>query len=225
MVKCFCHCRVPNAHSDHSLVCSSVNRMITSRHNLMEASWRRIMGRADIASTQEPTLAEHIPAVGHADASRCARTAARGDILAMFPRRLTIWDVSVTHPGRKTIVREAAATAGSAAKARDAAKYAHYNTTGSALYRFVPLSHESNGHMGLPAHRLLNELANVASSSGAVEKLRFVESALRELSVTLCRGNLRIVSAYAALNARIRGSALIPGLPVPTADAGAMDTV
>jgi hypothetical protein len=79
--------------------------------------------------------------------------------------------------------------------------------------------------MGLPAHRLLNELANVASSTGAVEKTRFVESALRELSVALCRGNHRIVSAYAALNARITGSALIPGLPVPTADAGAMDTL
>ena len=33
------------------------------------------------------------------------------------------------------------------------------------------------------------------------------------------------VAAYAALNVRMSGSALIPGLPVPTADAGAMDAV
>ena len=35
----------------------------------------------------------------------------------------------------------------------------------------------------------------------------------------------RIVAAYAALNARMTRSALIPGLPVPTADAGAMDAM
>jgi hypothetical protein len=89
----------------------------------------------------------------------------------------------------------------------------------------VPLSHESYGRLGQPASKLLNELANLASSTGAVEKPRFVESALQELSISLCRGNHRIVSAYAALNTRITGSALIPGLPVPTADAGAMDAM
>ena len=89
----------------------------------------------------------------------------------------------------------------------------------------VPLSHESYGRLGQPASQLLNELAILASSSGAVGKAQFVESALRELSVTLCRGNHRIVAAYAALNARMTGRALIPGLPVPTADAGAMDAM
>ena len=90
----------------------------------------------------------------------------------------------------------------------------------------VPLSHESYGRLGQPASQLLNELAILASSSGAVGKAHFVESALRELSVTLCRGNHRIVAPYAALNARgLTGRALIPGLPVPTADAGAMDAM
>ena len=56
-------------------------------------------------------------------------------------------------------------------------------------------------------------------------KAQFVESALRELSVYLCRGNHRIVAAYTALNARMSGSALIPGLPVPTADVSAMDAI
>ena len=51
---------------------------------------------------------------------------------------------------------------------------------------------------------------------------QFVESALRELSVSLCRGNHRIVAAYAALDVCMSGSALIPGLPVPTAADGAM---
>ena len=35
----------------------------------------------------------------------------------------------------------------------------------------------------------------------------------------------RIIAAYAALNARMTGTALIPGLTVPTADARAMDAM
>jgi hypothetical protein len=148
-----------------------------------------------------------------------------GDILAMLPRRLTVADVSVIHPGADTYVRAAASTAGSAAKTRDAQKYAKYNRAGSAVYRMVPLSHESYGRLGQPASKFLNELANLASSSGAEEKSRFVESALQELSVSLARANHRLVAAYAALNARISGCALLPGLPVPTADAGAMESL
>jgi hypothetical protein len=143
----------------------------------------------------------------------------------MLPRRLTVADVSVTHPGADTYVRAAATTAGSAAKARDAQKFAHYRRAGSAVYRMVPLTQESYGRMGQPASKFLNELAELASSTGAVEKSRFVESALQELSIALCRGTHRVVAAYAALNTRITGSALIPGLPVPTTDAGAMDAM
>ena len=52
---------------------------------------------------------------------------------------------------------------------------------------------------------------------GNVGKAQFVENALRELSVSLSRGNHRIDAPYAALNVRMSGSAVIPGLPVPTA--------
>ena len=52
-----------------------------------------------------------------------------------------------------------------------------------------------------------------------------VKSALRKLCVSLCRDDHRIVAAYAVLNVRMIGSALIPGLPVATADVGAMDAI
>ena len=87
------------------------------------------------------------------------------------------------------------------------------------------MSHESYGRMGQPASQLLNELAILTSFSGAMGKAQFVESALRELSISLCSGNHRVVAAYAALNLRMSGSTLIPGLPVPTADAGAMNAM
>ena len=68
--------------------------------------------------------------------------------------------------------------------------------------------------------------SSIAPKTSTLTRMaQFVESALRELSVSLCRGNNRIVAAYAALNARMSGSALIPGLPVPTTDAGAMDAL
>jgi hypothetical protein len=169
--------------------------MITSRHNLIESSWRQVIVRAGIASTRQPSLAEYSSA---AERSRSARNATYGDILAMLPRRLTIADVSVIHPGGDTYVHAAATTAGSAAKTRDAQKYAHDSAAGSNVYQFVPLSHESYGRLGQPAHRFLNELANIASSTGAADKGGFVESALRELSIGLCRSNHRILSAYAA---------------------------
>lgn len=91
------------------------------------------------------------------------------------------------------------------------------------VMQVLPLSHESYGHMGQPASRFLNEPAILASSTGAVEKRRFVQSSLWELSISLCRGNHRIVAACAASNTRMTGSALIPSLPAPATDAGAMN--
>ena len=48
--------------------------------------------------------------------------------------------------------------------------------TWSAVHRMVPLLHESYGRMGQPARQLLNGLAILASSSGAIRKAQFVES-------------------------------------------------
>ena len=45
----------------------------------------------------------------------------------MFPRRLTVADVSVIHPGADTFVSAAAATSGAAAKVRDDQKCRRYN--------------------------------------------------------------------------------------------------
>ena len=91
----------------------------------------------------------------------------------------------------------AATTEAAAAKARNDQKYRNYSRAGSFVYRMVPLSHESYGRLGQPASQLLNKLAVLASSSGALVKAQSVESALRKLSVTLCRGKHRIIAAYA----------------------------
>ena len=133
----------------------------------------------------------------------------------MLPRRLTVADASVIHPGADTCVRAAAATVGSAAKLWDDEKHAKYNRSGSAVYTLAPFSHESYGRLGQPASRFLNELANLASSTGVVEKSSFIDSALQELFVFLCRGNHRIFAAYAALQTRMPAAPTSPGSPFP----------
>ena len=61
----------------------------------------------------------------------------------------------------------------------------------------VPLSQEPYGRLGQPASQLLNQLAILASCSGAVGKAQFVESALRELGLFLLRS--RLMGAWAVL--------------------------
>ena len=48
---------------------------------------------------------------------------------------------------------------------------------------------ETYGRMGAPAMQLLRELAELASEGGAVGKQRWVQRALRKVSVGLMRGN------------------------------------
>jgi hypothetical protein len=65
---------------------------------------------------------------------------------------------------------------------------------------------------------LLNASADVAASSGGVCKSAFVTTALRRLSVALCRGNDRIYGESLFTLARASKLAFQPGLLVPVAD-------
>ena len=112
----------------------------------------------------------------------------------------------------------AAATAGSAAARRDSEKRRKYGTGDLGGYAFVPLSVESYGRLSEPAMQLLNDLASTAAASGVVVKADFVGSALRELSVGLCKGNGIVYRAGLKVLARCAGTAFLPGAMVPSAD-------
>jgi hypothetical protein len=60
-------------------------------------------------------------------------------------------------------------------------------------YELVPVSVESFGRLGAPAYALLCRVADVAADSGGVSKAAFVESALQEMSVTVVKGNGRVL--------------------------------
>jgi hypothetical protein len=149
----------------------------------------------------------------------------RGDVLALTPTRTVLADVSVAHPGAQAHALAAAAQDGATARAVERRKRAHYQRLGSANYHLVPLVHESYGRMGEAATELLSRLGASAEDTGSCSKRAFIESALRELSVALCRGNSRIVRAYTAVVARVAGKALLPGLPVASADAADTDSL
>ena len=74
------------------------------------------------------------------------------------------------------------------AKGKDSLKWDKYSCTSTGACRFVTLSHETFGRAGPEAFALINEVAVFAASSGVVSKRAFLESAMRDLSTSLCRG-------------------------------------
>jgi hypothetical protein len=218
---CFCSRQVRAQDGEHALVCTTVRAMVTSRHDNLSAVWRRIFARAGVSTTWEPSVS----AVQAAQRGKATAGYSRGDILALTPTRTVLADVSVAHPGAQAHALAAAAQDGATARAVERRKRAHYQRLGSANYHLAPLVHESYGRMGEAATELLSRLGASAEDTGSCSKRAFVESALRELSVALCRGNSRIVRAYTAVVARVAGKALLPGLPVASADAADTDSL
>ena len=72
------------------------------------------------------------------------------------------------------------------------------------MCEFVSLTVETYERMGAPAMQLLRDLTDSASEGGALGRQRWVQRALRELSVGLMRGNawkMRAGLSVAALRA------------------------
>jgi hypothetical protein len=208
-----CECRQPLRADDphHAMTCSKLCGVMTLRHNLFVESVRRIAHRAGVASSVEPPL-RHLPG---ARAARAAATPqARGDILLALNEGLTVVDVSFIHPAATTYVRDAQ-TAGGAAARRDREKEARYRSADPTGYKFVPVSVETYGRLGKPALQLLTSLASAAAANGVVERDRFVENAMRQLSITLRRGNGAMFSRCLGQTAKAAGACFRAGADVP----------
>jgi hypothetical protein len=110
---------------------------------------------------------------------------------------------------------------------RPRAKRARYVRSGfGEAYDLVLLSVESFGRLGKPTMGLLNAVANMAASSvagsggggSAFCKSECLTSALRRLSVALCRNNVRMYEDSLFTLARASGPAFRPGLLVPVTE-------
>jgi hypothetical protein len=189
------------------------------RHDILKGFLRRAVHRAGIASTLEPPL-RRLPGLAtgtgaSADGS-AIRPEARGDILMALPQGISIAEISVIHPLSLNTISRAATTAGAAASHKDQQKRTAYARVEPHGYGFVPFSVETYGRLGQPAMKLLHSLGDEAAGPGGVTRASFVNGALRELSVGLCRGNFFAYRACVGMLARSSGASFRAGMRVPT---------
>jgi hypothetical protein len=95
-------------------------------------------------------------------------------------------------------------------------------STGRAATRrtrsFMPASMEAWGRVGGGAKSLLHNLADAAESMGKVDRRKFEDNTMRELSVALCRGNGMVLRAGRQVLVRRTGRAIQWGLVRATTD-------
>ena len=120
----------------------------------------------------------------------------RGDALLVMPQGVLVVVLAVVHPTAESYRAGAARADGSAAAVSGARKVAAFEALGGdGGYEFTPLIVEAYGRLGKPALELLSRLADIASEGGKVTKAGFIASALKEMSVGLCRGNGMMLAA------------------------------
>jgi hypothetical protein len=193
-VQCDCGATLHRTDTDHCMRCPALAAHFTLRHDILKRMLRRAGHRAGIASTLEPPL-RRLPGLaagaGTSAESSAIRQEAQGDILLALPQGISITDVSVIHPLSLNIISRAATTAGVAASYghRDQLKRTAYARVELHGYGFVPFSIRTYIRLGQPAMKLLHLLGDEAAGPGGVMRASFVNGALREQSVGLCRGN------------------------------------
>lgn len=212
-----CTCGMGCAASpDHAMVCKSVAKMTTMRHDILASAVRRVICRAGCASSMEPPY-RHLRASAQQGGGAGLH---RGDVLVVLPDgELSIVDVVVTHPAGQSAVGAASARTGAAAKAAEDGKQRAFRRFADAgQYAFVPFAVESFGCLGASAVRFLKQLGEVAASQGRVGRSAFVRSAYREISVALVRGNGLMYGRSLFTVARASGRSFLPGMDVPVQD-------
>ena len=214
-----CFCKRSSARPDHALVCTAVSDKTVLRHDTIRDTWRRVVRRAGVSSASEPRL----QGLGRVPTAAVDAPGDRGDLVAALPTGDVVADVSVIHPCADTYVRAGASGPGGAAAVRERQKNRDYGFPGNRqLYDFVPLVSESFGRLGSAAMRWLTQLAGIAADrlpgSADYHRAAFVESALRELAVALCRGVGRAYRASLQVRVRAAGSHFMRGLPEPSTE-------
>jgi hypothetical protein len=117
---------------------------------------------------------------------------------------LQVGDVSIIHPGASSSRRTAASTAGTAAAQRDEQK-----RLGKLLMRLL-------GDLG-------EHVQAAESGQGLFTKQQFVQGALWELTVCLCRYNAMLERGVAGFFVKAGGVSIKHGLTEPSADISDID--
>jgi hypothetical protein len=226
--RCACDKPAHELDASHPLSCSSVNGLVTSRHDEIAKALARAMRRAGITATIEPHLSQFGGVPTAAQLRRRRERAdngtddARGDIVCFIEGESVVIDVSVANVLAASHVAAAAARDGAAAAKRDEQKKAAYANRGDSGYKFIPFSVESLGRLGAPALSLLTKLGHTAAeaSAGAFSSRQFVEGVLQEISIILAHYNRRMEVAVAGFVLRPPGREYMRACEVPSCDVG-----
>jgi hypothetical protein len=200
---------------DHAMVCKSVGKMTEMRNDVVSSAVRRVVCRADCASSMEPSY-RHLRHSGVAGQRR-------GDVLVVLPSgQISIVDVVVTHPSQQAHINQACTRSGHAAAQAERSKVTEFRRIGddASQYDFVPFAVESYGRLGALTQSFLKQLGVVAASRNSGSQAAFVRSAYREVSWALQRG-LGLMHGRLLFNiARASGRQFIPGFDVPVQEEG-----
>ena len=198
------------AQPDHAMVCSLADK--TFRHDIVVSAWRGLMRAARCASSRKPLY--------NGFAGACAGQRRRDVSVVLGADRMVMADVVVTDACIASAL--AAGSARNTGKAAAVAAQAKRNALGGIALAdgndVVPLGHESHGRMGKKALTLLEDLGEVAESTGRVSKGVFVHAALCKLTVALAKRNSRMYTTTCFSVSRAHGHDYTPGDEVPTAD-------
>lgn len=132
-------------------------------------------------------------------------------------------DFGITSPYAEGKLLRTSKVTGFAAKQYQDRKAALYRKRGASYCDFYPVIHESSGRLCDTGWSLLKSLATLASTGKALSPADFITSSLQRLGIVRIRGIFRMIRAYTPVHARLTGSSLLPGLPVPSVDTDALD--
>jgi hypothetical protein len=173
--------------------CTSVQGEATMRHDILKRIFCCAVHCPGVAISLEPAL-HKMP--GLEARARSGATGAYIAGLGEHPARPGVRNVCrgriVTQPSGFANQTAAAMTDASAVARLDREKQRTYSRLEPNGYPFIPFSLENYGLLGKPAitPAFLGQLGQEAEDTGRnVSKSGFVAAAIRELSISLCRGN------------------------------------
>ena len=209
--RCLCGQHAYSVH--HAMSCPSLAGFRTSRHNFMQALVRYLFSAGTLSTSMEP-LERLLKTLRAGDKGY----GKRGDIICLLLDEILNVDLSMIHPAAQEYRAAAAKGPGEAAKIRDRQKRNDHAKEGNQGYTFVPFSIETYGRLGKPAEELLKSVADVAASTGAVDRNTFLQWSYKELSVRLVKANQLVFKAFCGAVTKSVGTDFRLGEEVPACE-------
>ena len=88
-------------------------------------------------------------------------------------------------------------------------------TRGTQGYRFVPFVMETYGRLGHAAGAVLGGWADAAAGNGAFDRKAYLRWVMRELSISLVRGNARFFKKFVGVLTRGIRQRFVAGMDAP----------